>query len=265
MKSLKNLLKLIYQFIYSETYVVIHIRFFKRIYIYNKVTKSFIVLHVCNSVDHLTADEIFARGSYSLRQLKLQNYLQKRYNEIEKRGKKPLIIDCGANIGISSVYFSVTFPNAKIVAIEPDLANYMLCLQNTENFPNIEVRHAAISSNNSNMKLTNPTAQSNEYIVEAAVDGTIRSTTINNLIEHYPRYEEFIVKIDIEGSESDLFSENTTWIDQCDVIMIELHDWLFPNSGTSANFLNEIAKRDRDFLIRGENIFSIRILKNDKL
>lgn len=40
-------------------------------------------------------------------------------------------------------------------------------------------------------------------------------------------------------------------------MIIELHDWLFPRSGSSANFLRVIAAMDRDFLIGGENIFSI--------
>lgn len=264
MKILRDLFKLIYQLTYSETYVIIKLRFLKRIYIFNKITKRFIVLNVNSPIDHLTADEIFVRGSYSLSQLKLQKYIQHRYDETLKRGKKPLIIDCGANIGISSVYFGETFPNAKILAIEPDLENYMLCLKNTEKFPSIEARHAAISSKVGTVKLTNPSASSNEYIVEAAATGTIRSITINNLLEQYPHCEGFIIKIDIEGGESDLFSSNTSWIDNCDIIMIELHDWLFPNKGTSVNFLNEIVKRNRDFLIRGENIFSIRILKNDE-
>ena len=32
----------------------------------------------------------------------------------------PYILDCGANIGLSVIYFKKLFPNAKIVAFEPD-------------------------------------------------------------------------------------------------------------------------------------------------
>lgn len=264
MLILRDLLKITYQLLYSQTYVVLHFRFLKRIYIFNKSTRRFTVLNTSSSIDHLTADEIFVRGSYSLSQLKLQKYLENRYDEVMRSGKKPLIIDCGANIGISSAYFGDTFPNATIVAIEPDVANYALCVKNTSSFPNIEVRHSAISSRIRNMKLTNPDALSNEYIVEAAAEGTIKSTTIDNLIEQYNHSVGFIVKIDIEGGETDLFSSNTDWIDECDVIMIELHDWLFPSKGTSANFLNKITKRNRDFVINGENIFSIRVIQNEE-
>src|SRR5690349_14366069 len=32
----------------------------------------------------------------------------------------PRIIDCGANIGLSVIFFKRTFPSAKIIAFEPD-------------------------------------------------------------------------------------------------------------------------------------------------
>jgi hypothetical protein len=49
----------------------------------------------------------------------------------------------------------------------------------------------------------------------------------------------------------------TSWIDRFPLLVIELHDWLLPGQSTSRNFLREIALRDRDFVYRGENIFSI--------
>ena len=70
-------------------------------------------------------------------------------------------------------------------------------------------------------------------------------------------YEPFIVKIDIEGGENDLFANSTSWIDDFPLLIIELHDWLFPMKGTSRNFLMAISKLDRDFVHHGENIFSI--------
>ncbi|MFL6694040.1 MAG: FkbM family methyltransferase, partial [Ramlibacter sp.] len=64
-------------------------------------------------------------------------------------------------------------------------------------------------------------------------------------------------KIDIEGFEANLFSANCEWIDLFPLLIIELHDWLLPRQGNSRAFLREIAQRDRDFVFRGENVFSI--------
>ena len=71
-------------------------------------------------------------------------------------------------------------------------------------------------------------------------------------------YSPFIVKVDIEGSESDLFSESTEWVDDVPILIVELHDWLMPKQGLSRSFLQCIAHRDRDFVCFEENVFSIR-------
>ena len=68
----------------------------------------------------------------------------------------------------------------------------------------------------------------------------------------------FIVKIDIEGGEDNLFSMNTNWVEEIPMVIIELHDWLLPKQKTSMNFLKTISELDRDFNIKGENIFSIK-------
>jgi hypothetical protein len=55
-----------------------------------------------------------------------------------------------------------------------------------------------------------------------------------------------------------LFAQDTGWIAEFPILIIELHDWLFPKKGTSQNFLKAIAAHDRDFVYVGENIFSLR-------
>ena len=85
--------------------------------------------------------------------------------------------------------------------------------------------------------------------------------TVPEILAQYPSpagYRPFIVKIDIEGFESDLFAENTDWVNDFPVLIIEMHDWLFPGQRTSSNFLKTIARLDRDFVYLGENVFSIR-------
>jgi len=66
----------------------------------------------------------------------------------------------------------------------------------------------------------------------------------------------YLIKIDIEGSESMLFESHTEWIDKFPLIIIELHDWMLLNQLTSKNFLTQISKRKRNFIYRNENIFS---------
>src|SRR5690606_9860791 len=42
----------------------------------------------------------------------------------------PVIIDCGANIGVSVLYFKKTVPNCKIIAFEPNPYAYKLLKEN---------------------------------------------------------------------------------------------------------------------------------------
>ena len=63
----------------------------------------------------------------------------------QSNGRGPLIVDAGANIGVSPIYFNANVPGALIVAIEPDLQNFKLLVKNVEGL-NVEVIHGAISS-----------------------------------------------------------------------------------------------------------------------
>ena len=59
------------------------------------------------------------------------------------------------------------------------------------------------------------------------------------------------------GPEGDLFSGNTEWVSLTPIIIVELHDWMFPGGGTSRPFLQCISKLDRDFVSFGEDVYSI--------
>ena len=43
-----------------------------------------------------------------------------------------VIIDAGANIGLASIWFASKFPEARILAIEPEKSNYELLVRNVE-------------------------------------------------------------------------------------------------------------------------------------
>lgn len=254
----KKFSKTLYQVVVSDRYAVIQICLVNNIFVFDKKEKKFLHFKSNTDVDVLTANEVFFRSEYSFKSMKLNDNIMRRYQLFVNQGKPPLIIDCGANIGLSSVYFCHAFPFSKIIALEPDRKNFEICLKNSEQYENIFVKRAGINYAVGKGKIKNPTAINNEYIIEIGEEGDVELTNIEVLAKEHLNHPLFIVKVDIEGSESELFSGNTAWIDRCDIIMIELHDWLFPRQGKSKSFLQEISKRDRDFVIRGENVFSIR-------
>src|SRR5688572_6336531 len=58
--------------------------------------------------------------------------LQKVWRDEEYRfdGDPKFIVDAGANIGIASIYFATKFPNARVIAIEPEPENFTLLEKN---------------------------------------------------------------------------------------------------------------------------------------
>lgn len=224
--------------------------------------KSDIFLRSATS-DWFTFDQIFIHEDYNLKALKRYPEFEALYAKYAAEGV-PLILDLGANIGLSSVYFSHIWPSSKIVAVEPSEDNFRVLRENFGNNEQFEALLAGIASRTSKLALTDPSAEKNAFTtttLEEGAEGGIPGVTVPDILARHPRsrgYFPFIVKIDIEGFESELFSDNTDWIDEFPVLIIEMHDWLFPGQGTSTNFLKTISQLDRDFVYLGENVFSIR-------
>ena len=213
--------------------------------------------------DWFTFDQIFIHEDYNLKALKRYPEFEALYAKYSAEGV-PLILDLGANIGLSSVYFHHIWPSSKIVAIEPSEDNFRVLGENFGSNDQFEALLAGIASRTSKLALTDPSAEKNAFTtttLEEGAEGGISGVTVPDILAHHPRsggYFPFIVKIDIEGFESELFSGNTDWINEFPVLIIEMHDWLFPGQRTSANFLKTISQLDRDFVYLGENVFSIR-------
>ena len=97
--------------------------------------------------------------------------------------------------------------------------------------------------------------------IDVSVDNTGRPgadyDTIAELLEATSSVP-FLLKIDIEGAEADVFSQNTDCFDRFPLIIIELHDWMLPGQANSQAFLRWHAGLDRDFVLAGENVFSVR-------
>lgn len=213
--------------------------------------------------DWFTFDQIFINEDYNMKGLKRYPEFEALYAKYTAEGV-PLILDLGANIGLSSVYFHHVWPSSKIIAVEPSEDNFRVLQENLGNSNVFEPILAGIASRRSKLGITDPSAEKNAFTTSTLKDdaeGGISGVTVPDILVHHPRskgYFPFIVKIDIEGFESELFSSSTEWISEFPILIIELHDWLFPGRGTSANFLKVISQLNRDFVHIGENVFSIR-------
>jgi FkbM family methyltransferase len=208
--------------------------------------------------DEGVIQQIFQQGDYNFARLRRGHELNALYGRLSA-SRSPLIVDAGANIGASSVFFSYSFPKARVVAIEPEQSNFGLLTDNTAGAP-IECVQGALASHAGQVGVLDAGEGHWGYRTGATAAGSlhsVKSVTINDIYAAHPHCAPFIAKIDIEGGEADLFSANTEWVAKTPLIIIELHDWMLTGSANSRTFLKCIAEHDRDFVHIGENIFSI--------
>ena len=63
------------------------------------------------------------------------------------------IVDAGANIGLSSIFYANKYPEAKIIAIEPENSNFQMLQKNCAGYPRIFPLHAALWRENAAVRI----------------------------------------------------------------------------------------------------------------
>jgi FkbM family methyltransferase len=215
--------------------------------------------HRDTAADAGVVAQMFDSQDYLLNRLRRGGELAELYSEWIAAGKRPLILDAGANIGASAVFFAMHFPGAHIVALEPAQDNFELLRANTAGL-DVEARQAAIGAVAGETVVVDPGEGAWGYRTAAQGEGArVPLHAASRLVAEKAAagYVPYIAKIDIEGAEAELFSRDTSWADAFPLVIIELHDWLLPKAGTSRGFLRWAAERERDFVYIGENVFSI--------
>lgn len=201
--------------------------------------------------DHAVVDQVFAQRDYDLRAFRQSKALMAKYEQLER----PLILDCGANIGASALWFAHAFPRAKVVAVEPEPGNVALLRRNARALSNVEVVAAAVAGRPGELAIEDPGGGG--WAMRTKPGTGIPARTVVDLVDKAGG-EPFILKIDIEGFEADVFAHPTPALDAFPLMIVELHDWMLPGSASSRPFLRWHAGCDRDFIYRGENVFSFR-------
>jgi len=184
-----------------------------------------------------------------------QIFLNTRYNiSIEFEPLK--IIDGGANIGYSSVFFAHKYPKAEIIAIEPDKSNFELLQYNTANYAQVKNVNSALWHKSAFLKIANPNTEKWAFQVIETNKGDVNSfdsCSIQDLMNLNSWDHIDILKLDIEGAEKFIFSENyELWLPRTKILIIELHERMQP--GCTEIFYQAIKKYDFKESISGENL-----------
>jgi FkbM family methyltransferase len=142
------------------------------------------------------------------------------------------IIDAGANIGLTTLYFLENFDNTTIVCVEPEINNLKILEFNLSKIidSNIIIINAGIWNSNAKLKIVNDFRDKSDWafrVEETEDNNGIQAYTINHIVKINNFEYIDILKIDIEGSEKDVFksiNSNFDFLRITKCIAIEIHD-----------------------------------------
>lgn len=174
-----------------------------------------------------------------------ENFVSNIYNfNFEKYLKNEVtsIVDLGANIGLSTLYFQYKFPKAQITCVEPVQDNLNVldlnCKQNQFNwkiikgaiqstdgvvtlYPNEWWSSSTVTENVANYRekkegrLENILKLPTEDVSAYSLDSIMKEANIKKID---------ILKMDIEGAEENVILESGEWINNVNILIIEIHD-----------------------------------------
>lgn len=174
-----------------------------------------------------------------------------------------VIIDAGANVGYSVLYFKNKYPAAKIICIEPDPNSFEILKENCNGLSNVILLNAALWSHDCELDLNFHnddgslagswgvrTQEVNKHSNNIKTKAYSMSTVISEL--KLPKID--ICKIDIEGAEKAVFSENSLqWKKFIDLFIVETHDRFCV--GSEAAVFNALDSREYTHSKLDENHF----------
>ena len=161
--------------------------------------------------DLATATEVFAMEAYNA--------------PIDiKDGTVKLIVDLGANVGYSCLYWLNKYPRAKIIAFEPHPYHITQINKNLEanaNHDQVILIAKAAGISDSRMYLTNEGASS--ALGQSSAEGTI-AVEVTDWLEQIGNHTNDLLKMDIEGSEYILLSNPRFSQTNIKICVLEWHN-----------------------------------------
>jgi FkbM family methyltransferase len=141
-----------------------------------------------------------------------------------------VILDLGSNIGASIRFWHRHFPNAQIIAVEPDAGNMKMCRLNSElgGYSNkVFYVQACVASHARDVILEHGKGAWGITMHESDGNqnlGTVPAMSVPDILMRAGVTTEIdLLKCDIEGAEQEVFSNCGDWLPLVRRLVIELH------------------------------------------
>jgi FkbM family methyltransferase len=152
----------------------------------------------------------------------IKEYFGDSRMDFNSDSKTPLIIDCGANVGISVLRAKQLFPAAKIMAFEPD-QKVFACLEknlSTNGITDVELIRKAVWTNNDGVNFGSEGADGGS-VYYAENKNIVPSARLKDVLASVSHVD--LLKIDIEGAEIDVLVDCKNELKKVKNLFVEYH------------------------------------------
>ncbi|GAA5508633.1 FkbM family methyltransferase [Novipirellula caenicola] len=179
------------------------------------------------------------------------------------KNERPLIIDCGANIGVSVLEWKTRWPGAEIICFEPDPFAFKVLHANIEvnDIPGVRCINAAVSDCEDAVPFYGDVSVAGDArgnSIDPAWgqrDGTAKTNVQCKRLSRYLADREVaFLKLDIEGAEQRVLTEIEGYLDRVGAIYVEVHE---TDDSTPYNSAAEIERmlHESGFTVEAESRF----------
>lgn len=161
-----------------------------------------------------------------------QIFVDQEYLSLDGHDVEGLVIDAGANVGYAAAWFLSRFPRCRVVALEPDAANFSVLEANLRPYEGrADARRVALWSEVGTLALRDEPyrdgADWSRQVRPATAEDDDRVPAIDpgTLADQLGADRIALLKVDIEGAEAVVFGAGADrWLPRVDRIVAELHD-----------------------------------------
>ena len=161
-----------------------------------------------------------------------QVFIEREYQLVTNiPGTLEVIIDAGANIGLTSVYLSTQYPEASIYAIEPEGGNFQLLKMNTKSLERVHGVQGALWNKDELVDILSPNKLDWAFRIgnhKPHISDAVPGYRVRSFANAHGLQRISLLKMDIEGAEVEVLNDAKDWIGIVDNIVVELHERFRP-------------------------------------
>ena len=139
-----------------------------------------------------------------------------------------VIVDAGANIGLSVLLFAHRFPDAAIHAVEPDRTSLRKLLRNVGHLPNVTVHPVAVGATDGWAGFREASAGWASSLSDDGEGHVVPVINLARFVREVADGRADILKLDVEGAEWAIL-RRTRLADCARIVLGELHRWRLRN------------------------------------